>query len=163
MAASKQYINLVNQLYAVNDRNLAFAWNKLLETFDGRSDSGEDEETALFQIACVCVNEYIALKDTQAYLLRETLVSLHYKKNAGYSGLNKDPWYNFKQSMRFYVTPYQGVLVRMSDKYERYKNISAAPELEQCNEALEDTLLDLCAYSLIAICLLREEVAACME
>jgi hypothetical protein len=163
MSVSKQYINLVNQLYAVNDRNLAFAWNKFLETFNERSDNGEYEETALFQIACACMNEYTTRKETLVVDVCRTLIDTHHRKNAAYSGKNEDPWHNFKQSERFYVTAYQGVLVRMSDKYQRYCNLSAAPELEQVGEALEDTLLDLCSYAIIAICLLREEVTACME
>ena len=164
MAISQQYITLVNQLRTVDSRfdDISAAWDNVITAYTKPDHIGEDEEQALFDLANVCAGAYMRLTNFQVRV-QNILAELHHKKNAGDSGKHSDPWHNFKQAEKLFLSAYQGVLLRMSDKHERYKNISAAPELEQCNEALEDTLLDLCSYALIAICLLREEVTACME
>lgn len=83
---------------------------------------------------------------------------LHINKNAGYAGVgNVDPWANFRMSEAFGVEPFLGVLTRMSDKYIRITNLVKDPSNEKVGESLDDTLMDLAAYALIAICLRREE------
>lgn len=82
---------------------------------------------------------------------------LHIAKNAGYAGAgNEDPWANFRMSEAFGVEPFKGVLTRMSDKYIRITNLVKDPSNERVGESLDDTLMDLAAYALIAICLRRE-------
>lgn len=84
--------------------------------------------------------------------------SMHVEKNSGYAGAdNPDPWANFRMATAFGLTPLQGVLVRMSDKYIRTVNLRRRPANEQVGESLTDTLFDLGAYALIAICLINEE------
>lgn len=90
--------------------------------------------------------------------LLDEMRSLHKRKNAGYAGAdNPDPWANFRQSDNFGVDPLRGVLVRMSDKYIRVSNLLRDPSNDQVGESLKDTLMDLSAYALIAICLLEEQ------
>lgn len=90
--------------------------------------------------------------------LLEQAKTLHEKKNAGYSGAdNPDPWANFRMSEAFGVSPFKGCLVRMSDKYIRVTNLVKNPKNEQVGENIKDTLFDLAAYALIAVCLLEEE------
>lgn len=84
---------------------------------------------------------------------------LHERKNAGYSGDSPDPWLNFRQCEGFGITAEQGVLTRMSDKWSRLRSLWINPAHDQVGEAIEDTLMDLAAYSLILICL-REERSA---
>ena len=48
----------------------------------------------------------------------------------------------------------------MSDKYIRIGNLRQNPGNDQVNESIRDTLTDLAAYALIAICLLDEEKVA---
>ena len=82
---------------------------------------------------------------------------IHVAKNAGYAGVdNVDPWANFRESERFGVSSFKGCLVRMSDKFIRLVNLIKNPDADQVNESVEDTLLDLANYCLIAICLWRE-------
>lgn len=82
---------------------------------------------------------------------------LHVNKNAGYAGAdNPDPWANFRLSSLFGVSAVDGVLVRMSDKYIRIQNLRKDATNERVGESLMDTLRDLAAYSLIAICLMDE-------
>lgn len=90
-------------------------------------------------------------------LLREAK-DLHIAKNAGYAGAdNPDPWANFRMSEAFGVSPVRGCLVRMSDKYVRVANLLKDPTNDRVGESIRDTLKDLAAYALIAICLLEEE------
>jgi hypothetical protein len=48
-------------------------------------------------------------------------------------------------------------ITRMSDKYIRVTNLVRKPENEQVGENIKDTLMDLAAYALIAVCLLEEQ------
>ena len=82
---------------------------------------------------------------------------LHENKNAGYSGNDLDPFKNFRQSELFGVSPFKGCLIRMSDKFSRVASLSKNPDLDLVDEKIEDTLLDLSVYALIAICLYEEE------
>lgn len=94
----------------------------------------------------------------QFLTLLEKMKQLHISKCAGYAGQdNNDPWANFRMSKRFGVSPFIGCLVRMSDKYIRVSNLIQNPDNEQVGENIQDTLLDLAAYALIAICLLDEK------
>jgi hypothetical protein len=84
------------------------------------------------------------------------MADLHKAKSAGYSGDN-DTWANFREAESWGVTPLKGCLVRMGDKYRRIQNLTRDPANEQVGEAITDTLMDLAAYALIAICLAEEE------
>lgn len=96
---------------------------------------------------------------SQRYLhLLDEMKDLHARKNAGYSGEdNPDAWTNFRMSSQFGVSPFKGVLVRLSDKYIRITNLVRDPNNEQVDESIRDTLIDLAAYALIAVCILDEK------
>lgn len=90
--------------------------------------------------------------------LLKQMEELHIRKNAGYSGMdNPDAWANFRMCENFGVSAFKGCLVRMSDKYIRVTNLVKNPKNEQVGENVKDTLFDLAAYALIAVCLLEEE------
>ena len=94
---------------------------------------------------------------SERYLnLLKTMEVLHRNKNAGYAGDSPDPWANFRMSEAFGVPAYKGCLVRMSDKYIRVTNLVKNPDNDKVGENIIDTLFDLAAYALIAICLLEE-------
>lgn len=97
---------------------------------------------------------------SQRYLqLLDAMKELHIAKNAGYSGAdNPDPWANFRMSESFGVAAFLGCLVRMSDKYIRVTNLVKNPANEKVGENIKDTLFDLAAYALIAVCLLEERI-----
>lgn len=81
-------------------------------------------------------------------------------KNAGYAGAdNADAFANFRMSEAFGISALDGCLVRMSDKYIRVTNLRRLPSNEQVDESIRDTLRDLAAYALIAVCLLDEQTA----
>jgi len=81
----------------------------------------------------------------------------HERKSAGYAGVdNPDAFANFREAERFGVSAFKGCLIRMSDKFIRLANVLKNPSADQVGETIEDTLLDLASYALIAICLWRE-------
>ncbi len=85
----------------------------------------------------------------------------HIAKAAGYSGQdNPDTWANFREAEAWGLTPAQGCLVRMGDKYRRVQNLLRNPDNDRVGEPVHDTLMDLANYALIAICLLEEEELA---
>lgn len=102
---------------------------------------------------------------SEKYLkLLDDAKELHIRKNAGYSGMdNPDAWANFRMAEAFGVSAFKGCLVRMSDKYIRITNLVKNPDNEQVGESIKDTLKDLAAYALIAVCLLEEEEDADAE
>lgn len=91
--------------------------------------------------------------------LMELMEDIHARKNAGYSGEDSaDPWANFRMSELLGITPLEGCLVRMGDKYVRSCNLLRDPDNNQVSENITDTLIDLAVYSLIAICLYEEDL-----
>jgi hypothetical protein len=82
---------------------------------------------------------------------------LHENKNAGYSGMNNDPWINFRFCDNFGIDPVDGVLTRLSDKYMRLINLWENPTLDKVGEKLEDTLMDFSAYLIIFVVLMKEK------
>ena len=95
--------------------------------------------------------------DAKYLQLLEDMRILHERKNAGYSGDSPDRWANFRMSEAFGVSAFLGCLIRMSDKYIRVTNLVKNPRNEHVGENIKDTLMDLAAYALIAICLLNEQ------
>lgn len=85
---------------------------------------------------------------------------VHLTKAAGYSGQdNPDTWANFREASAWGLTPLQGCLVRLGDKYRRVQNLMRNPDNDRVGESIKDTLMDLSNYAKIAICLLEEEEA----
>lgn len=88
--------------------------------------------------------------------LLEKMRDIHDRKNADYGDGN--PLGNFLEAERFGVSPFIGVLIRLSDKYTRIKSLCKRKNMEGAakEEAIEDTLLDLANYALLAIVILKE-------
>jgi hypothetical protein len=92
--------------------------------------------------------------------LLDEMRSLHTRKSAGYTGTDPDAWRNFREATRWGVSPFVGALVRLSDKYLRVASLLENAAHDQVGESIEDTLMDLAAYALIALCLYRERLLA---
>lgn len=91
------------------------------------------------------------------HALLDELRDLHERKNRGYAGHSDDPFANFRQCETFGISATDGVITRMSDKYSRLQSLWADASNEQVGESVKDTLMDLAAYALILICLMREQ------
>jgi hypothetical protein len=86
--------------------------------------------------------------------LLEELRHLHLSKSQDY-GSESDPLANIRQGAEFVgIEPWRGCMVRVADKVQRLKTFCKTGRL--VHEGVRDTLLDLAAYSLLAIVLFDE-------
>ena len=86
--------------------------------------------------------------------LLEEMASLHRSKSADY-GSEEDPLANIRQGADFVdIEPWRGCMVRIADKVQRLRTYCKTGTL--VHEGVRDTLLDLAAYSLLAIVLYEE-------
>lgn len=92
--------------------------------------------------------------DPRFHVLLAELGRLHAKKSADY-GMENDIFANVRASQEFGVEPWRGALIRLNDKVVRVKAFCLNGVL--ANEGVEDSLMDLAAYSLIALILFREK------
>lgn len=74
----------------------------------------------------------------------------HDKKGADY-GTDKDGLANIRQASEFGVEPWVGAILRVNDKMMRLKTFIKKGKL--VNESVEDSLLDLAVYTIIALTL----------
>jgi len=84
----------------------------------------------------------------------EELRALHAKKQADY-GKTEDPYSNVRASEDFGIPGWVGSLVRGNDKMRRLQKAAAGGTLR--NESVEDSMLDLVVYTIIALDLWRQE------
>lgn len=86
--------------------------------------------------------------------LLDEMRRLHESKSADY-GSETDPLANVRQGAEFVgIEPWRGCMVRIADKVQRLKTYCRTGRL--VHEGVRDTLLDLSAYSLLAIVLFDE-------
>jgi hypothetical protein len=88
--------------------------------------------------------------------LLDELRTIHDTKNHDYAH-SADPFANFREAARIGITPFQGVIVRMGDKWARICNLVRYGDPAVKDESLRDTLKDLAVYALIAVALDEEE------
>lgn len=86
-------------------------------------------------------------------ITEDMLQMLEYKQ-ADY-GANHDPLANIKSSAEFGIPPWVAALVRAGDKMARLKTVARGHALK--NESVEDSLMDLANYAVIALRLFRED------
>ncbi len=91
--------------------------------------------------------------DPRFHDILKELAELHGRKSHDY-GRNADLFANIRASEEFGVPAWKGALIRLNDKVHRLKSYCLNGSL--ANEGVEDSLLDLAAYSVIALVLLRE-------
>jgi hypothetical protein len=153
MAGSPAYLELLEGFKRPTKHfdTVEQAWENLEWAWDWFAMA--QNETTLIRIAetCLVILEMTSEAKTRDDLLGEAR-RLHIAKNAGYAGQNPDPWSN----IHFGVRAEAGVYVRMSDKYSRIKSLRSNPDNEQVGESILDTVRDLFAYSLIALCIRKE-------
>ena len=88
--------------------------------------------------------------------LLDEMRALHEAKAADY-GRGADPFANVRASAEFGIPAWVGVMVRAGDKLHRIKSLCVNGSLK--NESVEDSMMDLAAYALIALVLYREQHA----
>lgn len=90
---------------------------------------------------------------TIAHKKLQELSVLLVAKNADYGGGH--PLGNFALSEEVDVDPFKGVMIRLGDKFSRSCNLARLGQAQVEDETIEDTLMDLAGYSLLAIAVRR--------
>jgi hypothetical protein len=86
--------------------------------------------------------------------LLDEMQQLHASKSRDY-GSEDDPLANVRQGAEFVdIEPWRGCMVRIADKVQRLRTYCRTGTL--VHEGVRDTLMDLAAYSLLAIVLFEE-------
>jgi hypothetical protein len=125
--------------------------------FPQPDDSDDDDEDAM-RLAGDSLLHAGVHPTSQKYLdLLDTLRELHLSKSSDYGcPSGTDPLANIRNGAKFVGIPaFKAAMVRLSDKVTRLKTFNATGRLHF--EGVEDTLLDLASYSLLALVLYREE------
>lgn len=71
-------------------------------------------------------------------------------------GNGRDPLGNFEQAKDWGVTPFVGIMIRMGDKFARLQSFVNKGNLQ--NESVQDSLIDLAAYALLAHVILERSI-----
>ena len=87
-------------------------------------------------------------------VLRE-MAGLHARKSTDY-GTGSDPLSNVRAARAMGIAPWLGAMLRANDKVHRINEYAKKGSL--ANEGVEDSLIDLAAYAVIALVLFREGV-----
>lgn len=82
------------------------------------------------------------------------------KKNADYSGAQKDPFANFKAIEIYGIATEIGFLTRMTDKMARVASFMKSGELLVKDESVTDTLTDLANYSMLFAAYLKSKTTS---
>lgn len=83
----------------------------------------------------------------------EEIKALHIKKSADY-GTDEDALGNISASEELGIPAWKGAVLRMGDKWARIKTMCKKGVLQ--NESLEDSLIDMANYSMLALIKYRE-------
>ncbi len=92
--------------------------------------------------------------DPEYLQLLDDMRELHIRKSADY-GQGGDPLANLRGSADIGIEPWRAAWLRALDKVRRINAYCLSGQLQ--NEGVEDSFLDLAAYSLLALRLFREE------
>lgn len=82
----------------------------------------------------------------------DEVLAMHRKKGADY-GTAEDFFANVSASKEWGIDPWVGAMMRANDKIVRLQAYAKGSTLQ--NEGVEDSLLDIATYSVIALCLFR--------
>ena len=91
--------------------------------------------------------------DSRFHDVLAELAEMHDRKQADY-GREGDPFSNVRASEDFGIPGWVGCMVRANDKMRRLQKAAGGGAL--ANESIEDSLIDLAVYSVIALVLYRE-------
>jgi len=88
----------------------------------------------------------------------DEITALHDKKQSDYGRVEQgDPFANVRASEDFGIDGWVGSVVRANDKMRRLQKAAQQGPESLKNESVEDSLMDMAVYSIIALCLFREK------
>ena len=86
----------------------------------------------------------------------DELKMLHDAKNHDYA-TEENPYKNLEGVTRIGIEPWRGIVIRLMDKFERVEQFCRSGQFAIKSESLEDTLMDIANYSILALILYRRE------
>ncbi len=86
------------------------------------------------------------------HAILQQLGELHDKKSAD-CGVDQDPFANLRMCKMAGIEPWEGVVIRMGDKYSR---LCTAMRGTLRNEGVEDAFLDMAVYSILGLILYKD-------
>jgi hypothetical protein len=89
--------------------------------------------------------------------LLNTIGELHDKKQADY-GKESDPFANIRATEAWGMPAWVGAMMRANDKVHRLQSFVVNGNVK--NESVEDSLMDIAVYALIALVLFEEDNAS---
>lgn len=89
------------------------------------------------------------------YQLLKELAELHERKTNDYSG--DIPLQDLRESKELGIEPWVGVLLRMTHKFGRLKQLAKGRKIMCKDEKIKDTLIDIASSALISIILYEEK------
>ena len=95
--------------------------------------------------------------DPRFFAALRDMALMHARKGADY-GRDHDAFANVRASAEFGIDGWKGAMIRANDKVHRIKSYCLNGKL--ANEVVEDSLIDLACYAVIALILFREECNA---
>lgn len=99
-------------------------------------------------------SEDLPIQQTTPFLrIVDDIVKMHNKKQKDY-GREGDPFANVRASADFGIEGWIGCLIRANDKMRRLQKAAQGGQL--VNESVEDSMMDLAVYAIIALVLYRE-------
>lgn len=90
--------------------------------------------------------------DPQFEKVIQEVLEMHRRKGADY-GTDQDFFANVSQSALWGIDPWVGAMLRLNDKVIRLQQAATRGSL--ANEGVEDSMLDIATYAIIALCLFR--------
>lgn len=90
--------------------------------------------------------------DPQFEKVIQEVLEMHRRKGADY-GTDQDFFANVSQSALWGIDPWVGAMLRLNDKVIRLQQAATRGSL--ANEGIEDSMLDIATYAIIALCLFR--------
>jgi len=88
----------------------------------------------------------------------DEIVALHEMKQNDYGRVEQgDPFANVRASEDFGIDGWVGSVIRANDKMRRLQKAARQGPESLKNESVEDSLMDMAVYSIIALCLFREK------
>jgi hypothetical protein len=86
----------------------------------------------------------------------QEVLEMHRRKGADY-GTDEDFFANVSASGNWGIAPWVGAMMRANDKVVRLQAAAKGSTLK--NEGIEDSLIDIATYAIIAVCLFRRQTA----
>jgi hypothetical protein len=87
----------------------------------------------------------------------QEVLEMHRRKGADY-GTDEDFFANVSASGNWGIAPWVGAMMRANDKVVRLQAAAKGSTLK--NEGIEDSLIDIATYAIIAVCLFRRQTAS---